>query len=180
MGIDFDRQQTFYKWSARRARTRSTFPEFAETIVEAATLPEWRPALRRSIAYDLAIMDTPPSVEDHLPAIEALGEAADLILIPAVCTQDDVESVGPWAKALSAKGLHCAVVLNRANRRTTSYARIRGIFVKSGRVCPVELPQLEDIHVPSSKGLTLLDTNKSRGIEPFQEIWAYVRQELKI
>jgi chromosome partitioning protein len=180
IGLDFDRQQTLTKWANRRSRTREAFPEFAATEVESVTLQDWRSALKRTEGYDLAIADTPPSVEDHLPAIEALADVAELILVPAVCTQDDVESVGPWMKALTAKGFRCTVVLNRANRRTTSYARMRGVLVKAGSVCPVELPQLEDIHVPSTKGLTLLDYSKSRGIPPFEEIWAYVRREMKL
>lgn len=178
IGLDFDRQQTLTKWAARRMRTREAFPDFAETVVEPVTLQDWRGALKRIQGYELAVLDTPPSVEDHLPAIDALGEAADLVLIPAVCTQDDVEAVAPWVKALMSKGFRCSVVLNRANRRTTSYARMRGTLIKAGTVCPTELPQLEDIHVPSTKGLTLLDYSKSRGIEPFEEMWAYVRREV--
>lgn len=180
IGLDFDRQQTLAKWAIRRTRTREAFPDFAEIAVEPVSLQDWRGALRRIAGYQLAVLDTPPSVEDHLPAIDALGEAADLILVPAVCTQDDVESVAPWIKALADKGFACSVVLNRANRRTTSYARMRGVLVKAGSVCPTELPQLEDIHVPSAKGLTLLDYSKSRGIEPFEEVWAYVRREIGI
>lgn len=178
IGLDFDRQQTLAKWAARRVRTREAFPDFAETLVEPASLGDWRRALRRTEGYRLAVLDTPPSVEDHLPAIDGLGEAAHLILVPAVCTQDDVESVAPWVKALAGKGFTASVVLNRANRRTTSYARMRGVLVKAGSVCPTELPQLEDIHVPSTKGLTLLDYSKSRGIAPFEEIWAYVHREI--
>ncbi len=180
IGLDFDRQQTLAKWAARRARTREAFPDFADAAVEPAMLQDWRGALRRTEGYELAVLDTPPSVEDHLPAIDGLGEAADLVLVPAVCTQDDVESVTPWVKALASKGYRCSVVLNRANRRTTSYARMRGTLVKAGPVCPTELPQLEDIHMPSTKGLTLLDYSKSRGIAPFEEIWAYVRREVSL
>ncbi len=178
IGLDFDRQQTLAKWATRRVRTREAFPDFAGTIVEPVTLQDWRTALQQVEGYQVAVLDTPPSVEDYLPAIEALGEAADLILVPAVCTQDDVDSVAPWVRALGGKGFRCSVVLNRANRRTTSYARMRGMLVKAGSVCPIELPQLEDIHVPASKGLTLLDYSKSRGIEPLEEIWAYVRREV--
>ncbi len=180
IGLDFDRQQTLAKWAARRARTREAFPDFADTAVEPAMLQDWRGALRRTEGYALAVLDTPPSVEDHLPAIDGLGEAADLVLVPAVCTQDDVESVTPWVRALASKGYRCSVVLNRANRRTTSYARMRGALVRAGPVCPTELPQLEDIHMPSTKGLTLLDYSKSRGIAPFEEIWAYVRREVSL
>ena len=180
IGLDFDRQQTLAKWAARRARTREAFPDFADAPAEAVSLQDWRDALRRVEPYEFAVLDTPPSVEDHLPAIEALAAAADLILVPAVCTQDDVDSVSPWLQVLEAKGFRSTVILNRANRRTTSYARIRGMFVKAGHVCPTELPQLEDIHVPSAKGLTLLDYSRSRGIAPFEEIWAYVRREIKL
>ena len=60
----------------------------------------------------------------------------------------------------------------------TSYARMRGVLVKAGAVCPTESPQLEDIHVPSTEGLTLLDYSKSCGIHPFEEIWAYVAGEV--
>lgn len=180
IGLDFDRQQTFSKWAERRKRTRDAFPDFVPIEVAAASLQDWRGALRSVAGFQLAILDTPPSVEEHLPAIEGLSEAADLILVPAICTQDDVDSIAPWMRALSKNGYRCAVILNRANRRTTSYGRMRGVLIKAGPVCPTELPQLEDIHVPASKGLTLLDYSKSRGIEPFEEIWAYVRREVKL
>jgi Mrp family chromosome partitioning ATPase len=62
IGLDFDRQQTLAKWAARRIRTREAFPDFVNTIVEAVPLQDWRGALRRTIGYQLAIIDTPPSV----------------------------------------------------------------------------------------------------------------------
>jgi chromosome partitioning protein len=178
LGFDFDRQQTLAKWSQRRARTREAFPEFAVAAVEPASLLDWRAALRRIDGAQLAVLDTPPSVEDHLPAIHALAEAADLVLVPSVCTQDDVESVAPWVRALTARNLRPVVVLNRANRRTSSFARMRGALIRAGAVCPTDIPQLEDIHVPSVKGLTLLDYSKSRGIAPFEDLWAFVRREV--
>jgi chromosome partitioning protein len=68
IGLDFDRQQTLTKWAARRAHTREAFPDFAGTVVEPVTLQDWRGALRRTESYQLAVLDTPPSVEDHLEA----------------------------------------------------------------------------------------------------------------
>jgi chromosome partitioning protein len=178
LGLDFDRQQTLLKWAERRARTREAFPEFVPVRVEPASLIDWRAALRRPDGIQLAVLDTPPSVEDHLPALHALAETADLVLVPAVCTQDDVDSVAPWVHALQTRGLRPTVVLNRANRRTSSFGRMRGVLIKAGPVCPTELPQLEDIHVPAIKGLTLLDYSRSRGIAPFEELWAFVRREV--
>ncbi|NPD69846.1 ParA family protein (plasmid) [Lichenicola cladoniae] len=178
LGIDFDRQGTLEKWAQRREVTRATFPDFAVATVKSARLQDWRGGLRLAERAALTIIDTPPSVEDHLPAISMLAEMSDLVIIPAVCTQDDIDSVGPWVEVLKKRNERSVVVLNRANRRTTSFARMRGKLVKIADVCPVEIPQLEDVHVPSSKGLTLLDYSKSRGQEPFEEVWAYVRRQV--
>lgn len=178
IGVDFDRQGTFDKWALRRAATRATFPDFLHAEVKPARLQDWRAGLHLAGVAELAIMDTPPSVEDHLAAISQLAEAADLIIVPAVCTQDDVDSVAPWVEALQAKNTRVVIVLNRANRRTTSFARMRGRLIKIADICPVEIPQLEDVHVPSSKGLTLLDYSKSKGQASFEEVWAYVERQV--
>ena len=181
IGIDFDQQGTFDKWAQRREATRAMFPEFAGVEVRAAHLRDWRAGLLLAAQADLAVIDTPPSVEDHLAAISQLAEAASLIVVPAVCTQDDIDSVIPWIEILKQRKTHKAViVLNRANRRTTSFARIRGRLIKIADVCPVEIPLLEDVHVPSSKGLTLLDYTKSRGQEPFEEVWAYIKRQINL
>ena len=178
VGVDFDRQGTFEKWGKRREQTRVMFPEFASAVVHAARLQDWRAGLKLARAAELCIIDTPPSVEDHLAAISSLAEEADLVVVPAVCTQDDIDSVAPWIELLKQKAKKAVLVLNRANRRTTSFARMRGRLIKIADVCPVEIPQLEDVHVPSSKGLTLLDYTKSRGQEPFEEVWAFVRRQV--
>ncbi|TLU70720.1 ParA family protein [Lichenicoccus roseus] len=180
IGIDFDSQCTFDKWSRRRDITRQMFPDFVKAPVEQARLQDWRAGLRVAKASPFAVIDTPPSVEDHLAAVSQLAEAADIIVVPAVCTQDDIDSVAPWVEALKKRQQKLVIVLNRANRRTTSFARMRGRLVKIADVCPVEIPQLEDVHVPSSKGLTLLDYTKSRGQEPFEEVWAYIRRQVRI
>src|SRR3954467_7734354 len=59
IGLDFDRQQTLVKWSARRIRTRDAFPDFADVPVQPAVLEDWRAGLRQAAGYSLAILDTP-------------------------------------------------------------------------------------------------------------------------
>ena len=179
-GLDFDRQGTLQKWAQRRDTTRKTFPEFAKVNVEAGRLQDWRGPLRLAKNAALTIIDTPPSVEDHLSAVSQLAEMADLVVIPAICTQDDVDSVAPWVEVLKKHQTRVIVILNRANRRTTSFARMRGRLIKIADICPVEIPQLEDVHVPATKGLTLLDYVKSRGQEPFEEVWAYIRRQVSL
>lgn len=178
IGIDYDRQGTLDKWGQRRAHTRSKFPDFAPVPVVTGTLQNWRAPLKAASKADLIVIDTPPSVEDHMAAITSLAQAADLVIVPSVCTQDDVDSVAPWIEALSTTHCRSMLVLNRANRRTNSFARVRGRLIKIADVCPVELPQLEDVHVPSAQGLTLLDFTKSRGLESFEELWTCTKRRV--
>lgn len=178
IGIDFDRQGTIDKWGRRRSALRLKIPDFIDIPVVAAQLQDWRAGLGRSSGYDIAIIDTPPSVEDHMSAIIGLAQAANIVIVPSACTQDDVDSVAPWIEVLRQSTNNSAVVLNRANRRTNSFARVRGRLIKVADVAPVEIPQLEDVHVPSGQGLTLLDFTKSRGQEPFEELWAFVDRKI--
>src|SRR3954469_5306892 len=55
IGLDFDRQQTLAKWAARRNRTREAFPDFADTVVEAVSLQDWRGALRRTQGFQACL-----------------------------------------------------------------------------------------------------------------------------
>lgn len=178
LGVDFDKQGTLEKWGGRRKKLREKYPDFIDVPVISATLQDWRSGLNNAEKYDLVVIDTPPSVEDHMSAITGLAQKADLVVIPSVCTQDDVDSVLPWVSILKNTTKNSVIILNRANRRTNSFARIRGSFLKVADVCPVELPQLEDVHVPSGKGLTLLDFTKSRGQEAFEELWLFVKRKI--
>ncbi|MBS0961344.1 ParA family protein [Acetobacter thailandicus] len=178
LGVDFDKQGTLEKWGNRRKKLREKYPDFIDVPVISSTLQAWRSGLNNAEKYDLVVVDTPPSVEDHMSAITGLAQKADLVVIPSVCTQDDVDSVLPWVSILKNATKNSIIILNRANRRTNSFARIRGSFLKVADVCPVELPQLEDVHVPSGKGLTLLDFTKSRGQEAFEELWLFVKRKV--
>jgi len=180
VGIDFDRQGTFDKWGQRRRTTLQKLPDFVTAGVKVGKLENWRAGLSAVGGAALAILDTPPSVEDHLSAISSLADGADLIVVPAVCTQDDVDSVAPWVEVLMKRGLKPVIILNRANRRTTSFSRFRGKYLQVADVCPVEIPLLEDVHVPASSGLTLHDYDKSRGQEYFRDIWSYVSRRMDL
>ena len=78
IGIDFDRQGTIDKWGKRRQALRSKMPEFIDVPIVGAQLQDWRGGLSHANGYDLAVIDTPPSVEDHMSAITGLAQAAGL------------------------------------------------------------------------------------------------------
>jgi chromosome partitioning protein len=177
VGLDFDRQASLSKWAARRERTRMSFPDFVAVKVQEADLHDWRGALKRVADSQLVVIDTPPSVEDHLAAIQGLCKGAAFVLIPTGYTQDDLDSVMPWMQSVQGFGARAAFCINRANRRTKIFAQSRARMIKIGAVCPVEIPLLEDIHAHSESGMTVLDIAKSRGLQPLEAVWDFVRRE---
>jgi chromosome partitioning protein len=179
VGLDFDQQQSLTKWSIYRRETRKALP--SEKITEVVSYPcglsEWREALERFGESDLIVIDTPPGVEANLPAIRGLCEAADIVLVPTGAGRYDLDSVLPWMRELVEGGIKASFVLNKINRRFTSFQRSRTKLLKVGSLCPVELPQLEEISTQVDNGLTCLDMAASRGREAMDGIWAFAQRE---
>jgi chromosome partitioning protein len=180
VGVDFDKQGTLTKWQSRREKTRITYPNFVETSVVAADLNDWRATLARVKNYAVVIIDTPPSVEDHIDSIYGLTKAASFVIVPTGTSIDDLDSVMPWMRALGERSVHAAFCLNKVNRRTNSFLKAKARLLKVGPVSPVEIPTLEDIHVPASNGLAVLDHVKARGLEAFESMWDYVKREARL
>jgi chromosome partitioning protein len=179
VGIDFDPQQSLGKWAARRERTRQALPSetFVSVPVRAFDLSEWRESVAELSGYDLIVIDTPPGVEANLPAIRGLCETATIVLVPTGTTRDDLDSVLPWMKELLDAKVRASFVLNKVNRRTNSFAKSRTRLIRIGPVCPIDIPALEEIHLQSDNGLTVLDMVKSKGHEPMEGLWMFTQQE---
>lgn len=177
LGVDFDRQQTLTKWANRRERVRQSFPEMAQVEVKAAALGDWRSIIDSARGFDLVVIDTAPSIEDHYNAALSLSAAAHLVLVPVGQTQDDIDSASPWMQTLGKAGIQAAFVLNRANRRTRSYDEARAKLLKVGPLCPVEIPTLEDIHVTAGKGLSVMDVRGAKAADTFAALWSHVARE---
>jgi len=179
VGLDFDPQLSLGKWASRRERTRAALPQqnFVDVPVDACDLSEWRERVAELSGYDIAVIDTPPSVEANLPAIHGLCDLATIVLVPTGATRDDLDSVLPWMAALLDAGTRAAFVLNKANRRTSSFTKYRARLIKAGPICPIEIPTLEDIHTQSDNGLTVLDIVRSKGHEPMEGLWAFAQRE---
>ena len=181
-GLDLDQQGTLATWAQRRERVRLQIPEITEVPVVQASLDDWRGALRRvkSLKVDLAVIDTPPSIELNLAAIVSLSKEADLILVPCQQTQDDVDSVLPWMTRLLESNAKASFILNRSNRRAKSFGTVRAKLLSVGPVCPVEIPQLEEIPLASGKGLGVMDLARPNSSETFGSLWSYVARKAKL
>ncbi len=180
IGVDFDKQGSFHKWHARREKTRATYSNFVPAEVVQADLKDWRAALTQARKHAIVVIDTPPSVEDHIDSIYGLSKEAALVLIPTGTSIDDLDSVIPWMRALGERSVHAAFCLNKVNRRTNSFVKAKGRLLKIGAVSPVDIPTLEDIHVPAAMGLSVLDHEKARGLDAFEALWDYVKREAKL
>ncbi len=180
LGIDFDPQGTLHKWFLRRERVRESFPECPRVEVTAASIGDWRCALRAVSEFDLVVLDTPPSIEIHYNAAMSLCSAADFVMVPCGATQDDVDASTPWMGTLMQAGVPAAFVLNKTNRRTKSYETARTKLLQVGPLCPVEIPLLEDIHVSAGKGLAVMDFAKAKAGDTFDALWSYVAREARL
>jgi chromosome partitioning protein len=179
-GIDTDQQNTFSKWRERRVRAKQKLTQIL--------VPEVTPLLVTDTAginvaidgHDLVIVDTQPSIEEDMQAMIALCRRAALVLVPTSPTHDDLESVAPWLVTLKSEGCSTAFVLNKANRRTRSFEMARSKLVRHGRLCPVEVPMLEDMHMPHQNGLAAVDFEKNKAGLVMQDLWAFVRTEINL
>jgi chromosome partitioning protein len=178
-GIDFDQQGTLATWSERRERVRASIPALASIPVAKASLDDWRSVLAtaRKGAADFLVIDTPPSIELNLNAIVSLSAEADLILVPCQQTQDDMDSVIPWMKHVSASN-NAAFVMNRSNRRAKSFGTIRAKLMANGDLCPVEIPQLEEIPLASGKGLGVMDLTRPGSGDTFEALWSFIERRV--
>lgn len=180
-GLDYDQQATFTTWTQRRERVRTAIPGISPIPVFGGQLDNWQAAMKQAtdINPTIIVVDTPPSLELNIAGIVALAGMADLILVPCQQTQDDVDSAAPWmTRLISDKGSRAAFVLNRSNRRAKSFSSIRAKLLTVGPVCPVEIPQLEEIPLASGKGLGVMDLSRPASGEVFESLWSYTAREI--
>ena len=178
IGFDLDRQATLHKWHLRRQKSREKLPECVATDVRIANVADWRSLVEASKGFEVAVVDTAPGIEENMAAMVSLCRAATFVAIPCGVTHDDIESVVPWMRTLMEQRVKAAFILNKANRRTKSFAVARNTLLRNGPVAPVEVPLLEDIHAPSSEGLCTLDYENARGSVPIEGVWMHIRREI--
>src|SRR5271166_6162039 len=95
--IDLDAQGGLTRWWSRRTRQagQEEAPNPALLEVPADKIAAAAAQLRER--FDLTVIDSPPTVHE---TIRAVAGSADLALIPARPTVDDLDAVGPIARLL--------------------------------------------------------------------------------
>jgi len=176
IGINLDEQTTLSRWSTLRTAAREKFPEIVPVDVWQGQIDDFQRLLNAAEPYQIAFIDTPPGHGAYADSIASLCERADLIIIPTSSTNDDLDEVIPFQRRVAgAKGVF---VMNKVNRRTTSFLSARHRLISAGALCPIEIPQLEDIHKYFTFGLTALDAPKADGVADLDAVWQFVWQQV--
>lgn len=174
--LDLDAQRSLTKWYSKRPEDMAPIAHFEAGMVQ----NDVREALSAIEDYDLLIIDTPPSIEDHPDCFRLLAGAAHLILVPTGQSDDDLDSVRPWMRFVRQTQGSAAFVLNRVKPRARSFTEAKAILVRDGRICPIEIPDYEDIQFTSSRGIGLLELKGAKGSEHIAGVWSFVRAEMEL
>jgi len=172
--LDLDLQRSLTKWYSKRPDDMVPLTHFEAGMAT----QDIEDALQGITDFDLLVIDTPPSIEDHPDAFRLLAEAAGLILIPTGQSDDDLDSVRPWMRFVRQTKSEAAFVLNRVNPRARSFTEAKALLVRDGRVCPIEVPTYEDVIFTSSRGIGILELKGGKGSEYIAGVWSFVRAEM--
>jgi chromosome partitioning protein len=184
LGLDFDPQRTLAKWFARR-------PDAVRTNIRVEPInfddwSSWRFALMKEVdpegrlMAEVVVLDTPPAVEMALGTFKAIVEMADMVLVPTQPSNDDIESTEPWMRAVKQVNPHAAFVLSRINKQAKSTVEAQAKLLKAGRLCPMSIPDSEEVKRAHDLGCTVLDLSGVRTDVPqrFEGVYDFVAQEI--
>jgi chromosome partitioning protein len=175
--IDFDKQRTLTNWYDQRPEEAPQIQHFAvpmaqaqEGLAEVAAIGE----------LDLVIMDTPPGIEDHAESTRLLIKRADLVLVPTGQGGPDIDSVIEWMAFLKRESVPAAFVLNRTKRSAGSLEKAKLRLVEAGRLCPIDVRDLEDIQITYDSGLGIAEVRGGSGATDLLGVWRFMCSELGI
>jgi chromosome partitioning protein len=172
--VDLDKQRSLTKWYGRRPNDLAPINHFDAEITDSAEI------IRGLDDFDLAVIDTPTAVEEYPADLERVLDAATYVLVPCQASKDDTESVVPWMEYLKSRNRPAAFVLNRIRRNTASMRNAKFALNRAGRLCPVEMPQAEDVVRAAEIGAGILEIKGALSAGEFQAVWEFVRSEMEL
>lgn len=125
-------------------------------------------------------MDTPPSLSAYPSHARELIRAADLVLVPTQQYDEDLEAVSAWSELAVDLGARALVLLNRTQRRETSFEAAKRRLVKLNRLCPIDIPHYADVPKSFPKGLGVAEVRGAKGGADYEAVLDHIRRELEI
>jgi chromosome partitioning protein len=174
--VDFDPQQSLAHWGRRRPDQVTPLEIYSGRIEEAE---EFLTNVKAD-SLEVLFIDTAPGIENSLAPMTVLIKAADFVLVPVQPYTDDLLSVAEWMLHLKALRCSAGFILNRVNRRARSVLTARRYLADKGRLCPVEIPQLEAFGDAATLGVSILEMAENQGKDDLKSAWGFLKNELQI
>jgi chromosome partitioning protein len=172
--LDTDPQKSLSEWWDRRDPKRPAIQHFTVPIQEVTSAPDAMDGV------DLLVIDTPTAVEVYPTAIKAMLMGADLILVPAKATIDDVTSTERAMRFARGFGRPTAFVLNQIKPRILEVRDARRRLAGVAEVCPVDIPELAEFYRAAAHGLGVMELADSKASPDIRALWRFSANRLGI
>lgn len=157
-------------WNARKAET----PIFALPQNE-GTLGAKLERLRKS-RFDLVLIDTPPALTD---AIAATLTHADLVLIPAKPSPNDLRAIRGTVRLVIASGKPSLFILNMVKPRVRLADEASAVLALIGELAPVMISDRTDYAAAMTTGLTAQELDPTgRAATEMTGLWLHIADRL--
>jgi chromosome partitioning protein len=177
VGLDLDAQGSFVTWGQDRAR----YGRQPEARVIAARVVDWRDALARERARALAIVDTPPGIDDEerLASILEVARTSSLVLIPTLAHGATLRKLVDFGTALRDRiAVDTLFVLNMTITGRSILVDARGLLQRRGGLAPVEIPQRDHIMRAIDVGMAVVEDPRLAGAEQMLALWRFAAARL--
>jgi chromosome partitioning protein len=175
--VDLDPQASLSKWWNRRTAGVEGEPNPALASPRPESFLDVLGRLRAAGAVDLVVIDVPPSVHAFLGGIM---RAADLILVPARPTLDDLDALPEVVELIERAGKPFAFVVSQAptGRRVRAVEEALPILARQGRVAPLLRFRVDFPAAAVEGGVATEAAPQSKAADEVRELWAFAKAEL--
>ena len=174
--VDLDESPTLTAWWKRRPEMLPQIDHMAAPIDRIDG--DLRQEVEAVVGCDLLVVDTPPSLTAYPNHARGLIRAADLVLVPCQQYDEDLEAVTAWIGLARDLGASSLILLNRTQRRESSFEAAKRRLVKVGRLCPIDIPHFADVPKTFPKGLGVAEVRGAKGGEDYEAVLNHIRSEM--
>lgn len=170
--VDLDPQGTTRRWLERR---KADEPTMLASDPDPKQLPAILERLGQGDHFDLVVVDTPPTVPAWMPSV--MG-AADLVLIPARASTDDLDAIGATIGAAREAGAEIAFVLTMVNPRASLTDAVARALAQHGRVASININNRVVYSEIGGTGESVVEARDPKALGEMRQLWAYVKEIL--
>lgn len=169
--IDCDPHSGLSKWWNRR---QDESPVLIQSPIE--ELEQTVTKLERT-GFRHVIIDTPPAIGLTIRKVIRL---ANLVVIPAIPSPDDLDAVGDTIDLAESEGRAMVFVINNATRRARLTAQAAITLSQHGTVAPTVIHHSVMFPTSAIGGLTVREVDPdSKPAQEITELWAYISERLR-